>query len=122
MVRQTPWIEQYLNMRKLVFTLLFISFTTLLFSQEKNIEIVVKKTQVKLGEMFHFDIEVEKIEILEIMIFSDDLLVMNQKAQLRESVLNPFDIPTSELPVGKYVLLVSGENFQRNTEFWIWKP
>jgi hypothetical protein len=122
MVRQKPWIEQYLNMRKLVFTLLFISFTTLLFSQEKNIEIVVKKTQVKLGEMFHFDIEVEKIEILEIMIFSDDLLVMNQKAQLREGVLNPFDIPTSELPVGKYVLLVSGENFQRNTEFWIWKP
>jgi hypothetical protein len=122
MAQQMPGIKQYLNMRKLVFTLFFISFTTFLFSQEKNIEIVVEKTQVKVGEIFHFDIQVEKIEILEIMIFSDDLLVMNQKAQLREGVLNPFNIPTSELPLGKYVLLVSGENFQRNTEFWIWKP
>jgi hypothetical protein len=109
-------------MHKLVFTLLFSLCVTLLFSQEKRIEVVLEKNQVKLGEIFHFDIQVEEIETLEIMIFSDDLLVMNQKARLRERVLNPFDIPTAELPTGKYVLLISGENIQKNVEFWIWKP
>jgi hypothetical protein len=111
-----------LLMHKLVFTLLFSCFTTLLFSQEKDIEVLVEKSQVKLGEVFHFDIRVDEIEILEVMIFSDDLLVMNQKAQLKEGVLNPFDIPTSELPLGKYILLISGENVQNKTEFWVWKP
>ncbi len=119
---KTKWSKQYLLMHKLVFTLLFSCFTLFLFSQEKNVELVMEKTQVKLGEVFHFEIKVDEIEILDVMVFSDDLLVMNQKAQLKKGVLNPFDIQTSELPTGKYILLISGENIQKKTEFWVWKP
>ena len=105
-------------MRSIIALVFILCLTTSLHAQV--VQVLMSKTEFKIGEPLHIDIKVASEQDLEITIFTEGHLLLHQNATLIPPS-SPFDFLTDEIPAGKYFVLVTGNGIHVEKEFMITK-
>jgi hypothetical protein len=109
---------------KTIFILLaFIFSSHFILAQTKgksgSVHIDITKNELTKGDTLLFHVVVQEPKPLEISVFSDSKIVLHENAALTEGTHDYRVLVTSELPTGKYYVLVTGEGIHEQGTLYI---
>lgn len=104
-------------MRKVLMVLLLAVITVLTVSAQ-TVEVSVGKSVFTDEKTIDFSIRCASEQDLEITVFTNDFLALQQKSTLLPGE-TPFGIPSDSLPSGKYFILVTGNGLHVEKEFHV---
>jgi hypothetical protein len=101
--------------RMLLFLLLLMNAN---FIRSQVVEVVLEKEVYTTENTIHFVVKCSSEQGLEITVFTDNYLAMQQKSTLLEGG-NPFELKTATMLPGKYFVLVTGNGIHVEKEFFL---
>ncbi len=99
-------------MKSIISFISALVLSTLSFSQA--VQLNFNKEELSKSDTLHFTITSSPEILLEIVVFTEDKLILHQNSRLNSEI--PFDIPMRDYPPGKYRIMVISDdvNIQRD--------